>query len=948
MSSRPYYHSIIGQPGKLCRSGFNFKIPAHCGCIHTKKYDFTMRLPSLVSVVAGFSLLQISFGNPFSKPYIPFRTDPFDQPIVVDHEIDLENVSVLNFRSRIQSLESNMENKHCPLQFVLGVSKRMHGVSQQQSSSEIHQAPVIYPVFTAQGPGRQVVYATQYEHLDLLTPGTIESGGGKSNNDSNKNKIKKLNYNNGGVKEILVQAPDFPLLLEGSTFHTSPILHDVNADGRMDAIIADYDGGIFIVGLTTSNAVDGHGRTRLFQSAQVPRLYLRRDWMEARVDESLGILPPNTLPPHPSVNITNNTRYRPQQNIHDPYHSYFELYSSNSISNDKGLLRAVTDNVLGQDASQRQAVQERRRQQHLQYKQVHVTEHGTLLHDSGEADLSGGSVNQTSSGLQNDEHARMFDDFTDEAQRDHATDDLAWEQAMQRRKELYGGEEEGIAGHAELSKDEERHLQEAANHERGVENNHRRLQEAQDQQAQEHGGLASQGAGSDPAQQHVVEGNMQNAEQAISEVASQEQHQVQDAVHLQEHQTASHESNAEQGLAEVHQQTHDSVQDHQNGFENQHEKQIDNNEQARVDPLEGLQNIRMQQQDLVGNELGSVGGEPKQEFRHDTIDTIKKDNPPVQEQGGMYDDLINQPDRGQPARDVQYDDYGIDDPNPYSGEHHGKPASNDHNIDYHDDYARYGRGHYDDYYRFHNSAHQEYYDSKNYIRISPHVLATPTLAELPKLYSNNDEKDEILFVPVSYYLDEDEYEGYFSYQRFSEKDHGDETEVDRGKYVASAILTYILGDNPRWSSEQHLDLSSDYSAPENATVVGGLSEREDITRMGAFALASPTVADIDGDGKLEVLIGTSLGMVYCLDARTLQKKDKWPLQMRYPVESRVVVEDLVGDTNLEVLIADVGGSIACFDHEGKKLWHRNLATSIGKSSHDVTGMSSMVLGDVNG
>ena len=92
----------------------------------------------------------------------------------------------------------------------------------------------------------------------------------------------------------------------------------------------------------------------------------------------------------------------------------------------------------------------------------------------------------------------------------------------------------------------------------------------------------------------------------------------------------------------------------------------------------------------------------------------------------------------------------------------------------------------------------DYYDEKHYIRIPPHILCTPVVAELPRPYGDKNEKDDVLLVAVSYYFDEDEYEGHRSYKRFTATDVGDETEVKRGQYVASAILGYNLGDFGRW------------------------------------------------------------------------------------------------------------------------------------------------------
>ena len=114
--------------------------------------------------------------------------------------------------------------------------------------------------------------------------------------------------------------------------------------------------------------------------------------------------------------------------------------------------------------------------------------------------------------------------------------------------------------------------------------------------------------------------------------------------------------------------------------------------------------------------------------------------------------------------------------------------------------------------------------------------------------------EDILLVPVSYYLDEDEYEGLLSYNRFTSDDRGDENEVRRGTFVASAIMAYTFHNtSPRWMAQVHLDLSTDYTAPQNATLFDKLfhsqDESNDLTHMGAFALAPPSVADIDGGGN---------------------------------------------------------------------------------------------------
>jgi hypothetical protein len=168
-------------------------------------------------------------------------------------------------------------------------------------------------------------------------------------------------------------------------------------------------------------------------------------------------------------------------------------------------------------------------------------------------------------------------------------------------------------------------------------------------------------------------------------------------------------------------------------------------------------------------------------------------------------------------------------------------------------------------------------------------------------------------------------------------------------YVANAIMMYHYGDSPRWGRQEHLDMSGDHSAPVNMTLVGAVPMREDNTKLGAFALSSPVIADIDGDGSPEVLMGTSMGFLYVLDARNLFTKENWPVQLKYGIESRVLVEDVRGDTNLEIIVADVGGNVYCLDHTGKMIWHRDLLRSAVKQGEaEVMGSSPMVLGDVDG
>lgn len=262
-----------------------------------------------------------------------------------------------------------------------------------------------------------------------------------------------------------------------------------------------------------------------------------------------------------------------------------------------------------------------------------------------------------------------------------------------------------------------------------------------------------------------------------------------------------------------------------------------------------------------------------------------------------------------------------------------------------DYYARHRYGYTDDMYNpeapdgyesyeQYQEIQNKYYHDSNYLRLPPHLLSTCTLAEFPRQYQTGasnpiDRIDEILLCAVSYYFDEDECKdpssGGKSFGKHANADGGDETEELRGRYVANALMGYNLRWK-YWSIQEVLDLSTDWSAPLGDIVKGGTAPMTSNAHsgMGAFALASPVTANLDGGDRQHVLIGTSMGLVYAIEVTYHNTRTGWPIQMRHPVEQRVVVEDVVGNTNLEVFVVDTGGDIVSLDADGEVLWARSL------------------------
>ena len=70
--------------------------------------------------------------------------------------------------------------------------------------------------------------------------------------------------------------------------------------------------------------------------------------------------------------------------------------------------------------------------------------------------------------------------------------------------------------------------------------------------------------------------------------------------------------------------------------------------------------------------------------------------------------------------------------------------------------------------------------------------------------------------------------------------------IDIGKYVGGGIVVFNLDTKQvKWTKD--LDLSTDTA------------------NFRAYIYSSPNVVDLDGDGNLDILIGTSFGLFYVLD-----------------------------------------------------------------------------------
>jgi hypothetical protein len=101
----------------------------------------------------------------------------------------------------------------------------------------------------------------------------------------------------------------------------------------------------------------------------------------------------------------------------------------------------------------------------------------------------------------------------------------------------------------------------------------------------------------------------------------------------------------------------------------------------------------------------------------------------------------------------------------------------------------------------------------------------------------------------------------------------------------------------------------------------------DKTHFKALIHTSPVVVDLDGDGKTEIIVGTSLGLLYLLDGETGFSRRYFPLQF-HEIQATVAVGDIRGGRDLEMIVGDLAGNVVCVNHLGDILWDTHLSGGI--------------------
>ena len=211
---------------------------------------------------------------------------------------------------------------------------------------------------------------------------------------------------------------------------------------------------------------------------------------------------------------------------------------------------------------------------------------------------------------------------------------------------------------------------------------------------------------------------------------------------------------------------------------------------------------------------------------------------------------------------------------------------------------------------------------KEYVFVDSHVLTSPTIG-----HNFTQTGHDVIIVPISYYFDEELFSKEFGKPDTDAASNFEQKyEYDYTMYVAGGLACYDLTLHT-WLWTSQLDLTS-----AKAT-------------LQAHIYSSPIVVDIEGDGSLDVIVGTSLGFIYVLNGKDGTVKDHFPIKLKGGVEMRIVAENLRGNENLELFAIASSGHATCFDGvDGKILWERNVRTG----DHRTIASGEVALGDVNG
>jgi len=113
----------------------------------------------------------------------------------------------------------------------------------------------------------------------------------------------------------------------------------------------------------------------------------------------------------------------------------------------------------------------------------------------------------------------------------------------------------------------------------------------------------------------------------------------------------------------------------------------------------------------------------------------------------------------------------------------------------------------------------------------------------------------------------------------------------------------------------------------------------------AFICASPTLSDIDGDGRMEVLTGNTNGYFYCIDA---SGSYRWMYNTGASIQSTPLAVDCDGDGHKEIFVGSDNGYLYGFNYLGQPLSQWGWPKFTGLPGYGQGVFGSPASGDLDG
>lgn len=156
------------------------------------------------------------------------------------------------------------------------------------------------------------------------------------------------------------------------------------------------------------------------------------------------------------------------------------------------------------------------------------------------------------------------------------------------------------------------------------------------------------------------------------------------------------------------------------------------------------------------------------------------------------------------------------------------------------------------------------------------------------------------------------------------------TSGDTFQYINSSFKYIVIGNINSQGSTDVLHINNN-----NELFVNG--NKLNLNYSLSNILRSPVLADINSDGKQEIILNAD-GKIYALNSNGVLI-DNFPISMNDPVSSGISVADVNGDNIFDVIFATSGGDLFAYGADGKPV--SNFPVKIGPGTTSTPALFNM-------